>query len=389
MKAGIGVDALRDVTPRALVQFAEDTGWSRSEPYRGYSTVYVADDLPEIILPDIQDLGDYPQVVWSLLGKFANVHNCEPLDVYRDLMTIDHDVVRVRVDEGDSIPLGSAPDLIGGVRAMLIATTCSLRNPQAVYLNTKSATPLVNQVRMGHTEPGSYVVVLHTPVVSPRTEEVQYDNDDHDAPLHRQMTRRLDEALTTTREALESGRLTSDRDVLDAVVSKGVSANLCDSLVGLIGTSVSSLSIGVTWAKTRPVRSRRKVAFRFGRSDVDPLSTAASLFRETVPIYTQLVGVVTQLRRPESESDGNITLRAIVPRTGETVPRSVTASLSPSDYDLAIQAHRTKTNVTVTGALGRVGKRWHLRDPSITGLQSTFHEPGTLSPDDTKPSGLA
>ena len=311
---------------------------------------------------------------------FASVRDCEPRDVYRDLLTIDRDVVRVRVDDGDSIPLGSADDLISGVRGMLAATVCSLSNPQAVYRSNRSVTSLVDQVRMGHTEPGSYVVVLYTPFVTARVGAIEDDPDDLLAPQHRRMTRRLDEALTTTREVLESGDLTSDRESMDAVVKRGVSANLCESLAGLISTSVSSLSIGVTWAKTRPVKSGRK-AFQFVRPEMHLLETAAQLFRETPPQpNTQLMGVVTQLRRAESESDGNITLRAIVDEGGDL--RSITANLSPSDYNLAIQAHRDKTSIVVTGALEKVGSRWHLRDPLIadtvprnpdeSAVQSTF-----------------
>ena len=59
----------------------------------------------------------------------------------------------------------------------------------------------------------------------------------------------------------------------------------------------------------------------------------------------------------------NITLRAEV----EGHPRSVTAHLNPLDYNLAIQAHRDKAGVIVTGTLERVGERWRLLNPSITG----------------------
>ena len=363
MKAVSGPNSLRDITPTALTHFAVELGWSELEPYGDHSAVYSAAGLPEIILPRTRELGDYTRVVARLIDVFASIGNRGTQDVYRDLLTADRDVVRVRVDDGDGIPLGSGEDLIAGTRSMLIATTCSLSNPRAVYRGiTKEATDLVNQVRLGQTEQGSYVVVLHTPVVTARTPTMLDDPEDDFAPPHRRMIRRLTEALMTTREALGRGDLASAGEIMDSVVSKGVSANLCESLVDLI-RAFSSLDIGVTWARTRPERSRRE-AFRFFKPDVQHLEAASRLFRELRPQpNAQLVGAVVQLRRVESESDGNIRLRAEV----EGCLRSVTANLNPPDYDLAIQAHRDKAAVIVTGTLERVGERWHLQNPSITG----------------------
>ena len=363
MKADNGPEALRDITPAALTSLAVELGWRELEPYGDHSAVYSAADLPEIILPRTRELGDYTRVVARLIEVFSSIGNRGTQDVYRDLLTADRDVVRVRVDDGDSIPLGSGEDLIAGTRSILIATARSLSNPRAVYRgSTKEATDLVNQVRLGQTEQGSYVVALHTPVVTALTPAMLDDPEDDFAPPHRRMTRRLTEALTTTREALERGDLASDGEMMDSVVSKGVSANLCEALVNLIH-AFSSLDIKVTWARTRPERSRRE-AFRFFKPDVQHLEAASRLFRELgLHSNAQLVGSVVELRRAESESNGNVTLRAEV--AGSL--RSVTANLKPPNYDLAIQAHRDKASLLVTGTLERVGERWHLKDPVITG----------------------
>ena len=328
MKADIrDSDALREITPTALIHFAVELGWSELEPYGDQSTVYSGAGRPEIILPRTRDLGDYSRVVARLIDMFASVNNRDTLEVYRDLVTADRDVVRVRVTgDDDSLPVTRGADLIAGARNMLIATACSLNHPRAVYRRvTKEATDVVNQVRLGQTEQGSYVVVLHTPVVVARNPTLLEDPMDDFAPAHRRMTRRLTEALTTTREALEGGHLTSTGEAMESAIRRGVSANLCESLVELIG-AFSSLDIRVTWARTRPERSSG-AAIRFFEPDVQHLDAASRLFREFEPQpNAQLVGAVVRLRRAESESDGNITLRAEV----EGHPRSVTAN-TPAD----------------------------------------------------------
>ena len=378
-------DALNEITPTALTHFAVELGWSELEPYGDHSTVYFAAGRPEIILPRTRELGDYARVVARLVDVFASISDRDTLEVYRDLVTTDRDVVRVRVAEGDdSLPVDRGADLITGARSMLIATACSLNNPQAVYRRTtKEATDLVNQVRLGQTEQGSYVVVLHTPAVVARTPTLLEDPKDDLAPPHRRMTRRLTEALTTTREALERGTLARDGEAMESAIRKGVSANLCESLVELIGT-FSSLDIRVTWARTRPERSRRG-AIRFFEPDAQHLDAASRLFREFEPQpNAQLVGAVVRLRRAESDSDGNITLRAEV----EGQPRSVTADLNPLDYSLAIQAHRDKAAIIATGTLERIGERWRLLNPSITGTvplkldESALQSKLPMTPDD-------
>ena len=76
----------------------------------------------------------------------------------------------------------------------------------------------------------------------------------------------------------------------------------------------------------------------------------------------RVFGFVQRLQRKESETDGTIALRGSV---GGKI-RTVSAVLGRSDYDEAIDAHRTKSPVIAEGDLERVGQRWFLRNPRIT-----------------------
>ena len=59
-------DALLAVSPVALSAYARAEGWSKEEAYGDFSDIYVADGLPEIILPRTENLGDYADVVSTL-----------------------------------------------------------------------------------------------------------------------------------------------------------------------------------------------------------------------------------------------------------------------------------------------------------------------------------
>ena len=89
-------DALLSVSPAAVAAYARDLGWTNVEPYGDHSDVYIADGQQEIIVPRTQRLGDYPSVVSRLIEIFASVAESDSLAVYRDLLTSDRDVIRVR-----------------------------------------------------------------------------------------------------------------------------------------------------------------------------------------------------------------------------------------------------------------------------------------------------
>ena len=242
----------------------------------------------------------------------------------------------------------------------------------------------MKQVRLGQTEHGSFVVTMMAPVpplLQPMPDEswARFSDEPHE----RQVTRRLVQALEASRDAAELAHSGAGAPAFERAVADGVSANLCESLVELIG-AFSSLDIRVTWARTCPERSSG-AAIRFFEPDVQHLDAASRLFREFEPQpNAQLVGAVVRLRRAESDSDGNITLRAEV----EGQPRSVTADLNPLDYSLAIQAHRDKAAIIATGTLERIGERWRLLNPSITGTvplkldESALQSKLPMTPDD-------
>ena len=68
--------ALLAVSPVALSAYARAEGWSKAEAYGDFSDIYVADGLPEIILPRTENLGDYADVVSTLIGIFARCRRC-------------------------------------------------------------------------------------------------------------------------------------------------------------------------------------------------------------------------------------------------------------------------------------------------------------------------
>ena len=363
-------EALMAISPKALSAYARGAGWSKAESYGTHSDIYVAEGHPEVILPRTQRLGDYAHIVSQLITIFARVADTDEISLYRDLTMSDWDVIRVRAmgSEADgNVAVSAGLDLVRGAHDMLLAAACSLQGNKLLYRANKEAQDYLSKVRLGQTEQGSFVVTLLSPVPFPRQQQLPFGAGiAPDDPVERQVTQRLADALAATRQVTESMAREEDSNVFDHAVSRGVSTNLCEALAMRI-EPFSALDISLTWARTRPMATAR-TAIRFAQDSAPILRKVAQSFRDREPrLDEQLFGFVRRLKREAQETDGTITLQALV----DGAVRSVAVVLNQTDYEQAIQAHQSKAVVSVKGDLERDGQRWRLLNPSI---QEIIHD---------------
>ena len=246
--------ALIEISPGALSAYARVAGWNKTDIYGDHSDVYTSAGLPEIILPRSQRLGDYASIVSRLIEIFAKVAEMDELTLYRDLVTADRDVIRLRTAESNdgSVAASDGINIMRGAHDMLLAAACSLQNSQPLYRAgaNKEASDYLNRVRLGQTEQGSFVITLLTPVVPPPIQQPLFpESAPDDDPVERQITKRLAGALAATRQATEK-TVGGNAEAFSEAVKYGVSANLCEALVEVI-SPFETLDISLTWARTR------------------------------------------------------------------------------------------------------------------------------------------
>ena len=376
MKASIqDREALMAVSPAALSAYARAEGWSKTESYGDFSDIYVADGLPEIILPRTENLSDYASVVSTLIEIFARVADVDELTLYRNLVTADRDVIRMRAADSDdgTVSMNEGVDFVRGASEIILAAACSYYRPQPLFRAgaNKDARAYLRQMRLGQTEQGSYVVTLLSPVVpppmqltiDPRPEELPDDS------VERRITRHLASSLKAARQAIE-GTVGGESDAFAEVVDKGVSANLCEALDTMI-IPFSSMDVSFVWARTRPLPKAREV-IRFSNDDAPILREAARALRQRGPRHDEsLVGFVNILNRTEDQEEGQIRLKAEI----DGQMHSVNAVLDQSEYVRAIQAHAEQATVIAEGDLERVGNRWNLLNARIKTILSNEEPP--------------
>ncbi len=358
-------NALREISPAALRAYALAQGWQRLEEYGAHSDVYVLGGEDEILIPGTVSLADYSRIVSDVIAILSRVEGREELQVYRDLVTADQDVIRVRAPEADdagALKLESGVIFVERARDLLLSAACSASSPRAAYRagKLKEATDYLRRVRLGQTERGSFVLTLLSPV--PPTLETTNQPSLWpllpEEPFERRVTRRLVQGLNSTRAAIEGTNRFGGFSAFEDAVRRGVSANLCEAIAGLIEEN-NGLDVSVTWARTRPAPERR-AKIEFTTADVDILNEAARLFREREPRPNEVLeGYFTQFAREEGAPDGRAVLRSFI----DTRPASVRIDLSQQDYELAVTLHREQRPVSIAGDLVREGQRWRLKNP--------------------------
>lgn len=355
-------ESLRVITPVALSYYARSEGWNSVGKYRQHSEVYAGDGRPEIIVPGTDVIDDYAMVVSDLIAIFAKALGRDKATVYRDLTLADRDVMRVRAlnAEPDGLPFESAHTLLAGTRGMLIAAAKSLDDNRMVYPSGASGavSNYLNRIRLGHTEKGSFALVLVSPAIVPPLHPV-LDDDDAAAPQEHRIAQRLSQSLSVARSAAERAA-GGDGNAFSGVNFQGVSANLCEAVAKLV-TGISTVDVSFSWSMTRPATVQRGPV-SFSHEDAALFKEVARNFRSRESEHgRRLRGSIEKLSRSPGSINGKVTLKTSVDGSS----RAVAAVLNQTDYELAIAAHHSRSIVTLEGDLEQVGQRRHLRNARL------------------------
>lgn len=364
--------ALAAVSPLDLLAYLRTGGWAevRNEPGRFAIWIMGKSDNPEaeILLPLDRTVRDFARRIHEALEELERVERRSELEILHDLATTSADVIRVRLDQEDqaagSILIDHGVALIDRARDLLLASACSALSPRPSYgpRRPQKAVDFVRRTRLGQTEHGSYVITLISRV-SPELGTVS--DQMVDEPFERQVTTTLAQAVGAVQRAAERAVVTGNLDAFRDQVEIGVSANLCDAIVGMAGGTDEGrgITFDFSWARTRPFKVETSFSPRvvLGSDVVPVIAEAARMFRETMPQDDyEVLGPVVKLER-YGEGDGQITVVSL----NESPPRTVRIALKAVDYSIAVEAHSRNVFVSVAGTLKREGRSWNLNEPRL------------------------
>ena len=366
---GTNIALAESVTPRAVHAYLAANGWIKLGPYHGDTgDVYCLreDEREAVLVPASSKLADYVTRLIQLAETLERVENRRQSTILPDLSLAEVDLIRVRLPktyEDSSIPLSAGVGLLDESRKLLLAAACSASRPQRLFRagRNQKAAAYIDHVRLGQTEPGSFVVNLLAPVTPSltRAESAQMPLLD---PFERRVAHMLVSGLRAAREATELVNRGEDIGAFEERVCKGVSANLCQATANLINTG-SGLDVSVSWALTRQPHEGEKderASVAFTPSDAPVLEEAARILSDRQERCDERIeGYVSALARDQSDPEGQATIRAVI--DGALV--SVKADFNQSEYIRITDAHARRLSVSLEGDLQRDGQRWRLMNP--------------------------
>ena len=362
---------LRQIGPNEMAAYLRSRAWKQVEQIGDRATVWTESANGsgefEILLPLDATIGEYARRISEALHTLEVAEHRSQLDIARDIAATTSDVLRVRLVHGlienGTLPLELGVAMVEGARDLALAAACAAARPRALYTSRKpqEATNYVDGLRMAQTEEGSFVLNIQSRV-PPRLQTHLFDDAPAlwEEPFERRALLTLTGALTAARRAVTAAASSGDFQPFQDAVRSGVSANLCDALVGLsMDSTAEEVSLKISWSPTRTVADKTPTEFQFRRDTFPLLREAARVLRESAPIEEfRLFGTVTGLRREEDSDIGYATVSALVENTW----RKVRLDLSDADYRKALKAHDEREMVECVGELMKENRRYVLRN---------------------------
>lgn len=358
----------RTVGIRAVHAYLRAYGWVRDgSSSRETADIYLwpEDDREAVIVPASEAYTDYATRIFQIAGQVGRIQGRERRAVLTDLGLADSDLVRLRLPGAQAdhtVGLANGAAVLNEAKNLLLAAACSADRPQRMYRagRNKRASEYLNRVRLGHTESGSYVINLLSPVAPSLGEQGTLLPPED--PFERKVTLQLASGLRASRQVTDRfNRGAVDFQEFESRLGEGISANLCQSVARLTEAG-EGLDFSVSWAMTRPAEAEvgKRVDVAFRMADIAVLNEAARVLADRQErTDEEIQGYVSRLARGERDPEGTATIKAFV--DGSVV--SVQAVFGSKDYRAITQAHEARLTVSLEGDLHREGQRWHLRNP--------------------------
>lgn len=359
---------LRSLSPAETTAYLRATGWKlqHTEPGRfaRYTRPSPEPEPFEVDVPLRADLRDYALRIGDLLQTLEVVEARSQLDILNDIRRSTVDILRLAV-QGASVAEGrialeSGARLFSHARDLMLAAACASMEKRPVFATRRPsrAVDYLRHIRLGPTEAGSFVVTVESPV-TPQL-QAPLDAVEDEPPFERQVTLTLAYAAEETRRAVASTLASGDIQPFFDAVPRGVHANLCEALAGLLsGTEVQSLSLQFSWSPGRAVPAPVPRRVEFTADAIPVLQEASRIFRERAPRPDfELVGILSELASEAPQQGGTASIKGLV----DGALRKVRVELGGADYTVAIRAHEQRAIVACEGELTREGRTFVLRN---------------------------
>jgi hypothetical protein len=359
--------------PSEIASYLLSSDWSLkrdTERWAIYSRPFANGEV-EIGVPLVREAADYPRVVARLFEDLERLEDRSAPLIARDVLASGVDIARMTLlgmlTEEGKLPVESARFTYEAARNVLLAAACSEIQPRSVYTKRKpdEAMSFLKQARFALPQLGSYVLSVESPVPPLLQTEPKVVPSGIE-PFQRRVMMRLASGLHAAALAVRTASVRGTLDPFREGANEGVSANLCEGVAALIESAESTrVDIRLSFALQRPLRASPLHETSVGKDSIPILREAAQMLRrESTQVGVDVEGLVVKLESASPADGGHVVISAEL--DGRVRPIGI--SLTPKEYQVAIEAHANDQLVRCIGDLKREGKSLqldHLSDFSL------------------------
>ncbi|WP_288048259.1 hypothetical protein, partial [Nocardia sp.] len=317
---GTPLDTLREIastlSPPAVSQYLATHEWELETRDRDVKEIW---KLPgdggvrgRIMLPLATDFVDFPRRFGETLQALATIYNWDPAVLAERIAAARADLLFVRLDQemvDATIPFRQAEKTLQALFTMMRAAATTADDPTHSHRGRRSAIVtnfLEEDIRLGHTQRGSFVFTVVTRLGDPPLE--------NEANVATPFPRRVMTTLATGLRSTRQLALTWDEAALDHAGQLGLSAALVESLQDLTQPqALRTLDLSFDWAASAPppeVGISRIVVDRNAMAGL-PRVRERLVRREEPSAHQALLGTVRTLNRDDL-GDGDSETTSIV-----------------------------------------------------------------------------
>jgi hypothetical protein len=372
------INLLKTVKPQEVEGYLESRGWIQQERIGDKASIWtqpcVDGDEFEVLLPLRKELKDYSLSMSTLVETLEVAEQRPQTEILNDLTNYSADVLRVRVNTPKTIngriPLNAGIKFSHAVKSLIISAAQATIKPEAYF--EKSVSQVENyleNLQMGH-EKGSYILDIISPILIQSQTELDLGKElsNRPEPFERRIMKQLARSLQivqTTAERVYSNEM--DLDHFFAVVSEGVSANLCEAIVEIDKSGeFKGVDIKLSWSPIIEISDDFPTAIFIRRNIIPIIESAATKLKSIFKEDFELIGSVTDLHRLPDAKTGKVIVRGSV----EDKIKEVSIQLQDEDYKIAVQAHEQTAMIVCYGDLSKENANFKLLNPRNISIAS-------------------
>ncbi|MFM9940486.1 MAG: hypothetical protein ACKVP7_13445 [Hyphomicrobiaceae bacterium] len=324
----------------------------------------------EIVLPQQTTGDDTLRRIAEALRTLSQINDQDIPSISAQIRAIAIDVLRSTVPDtlvrNEAIHLDVAAGFIKNVKQLLSAAATTELSPEPFFGRIKKgAKDFADECRFGHTFRGSFGFTIESPVLPNKAPTL--DVIEQTPPFERRVMQRIARGLKTVQTAV------NEQDVAPIMENfrTGLSANMCEELVDL-SDSIKGERLAFEFAFSPEWRVSPDIVigarFEVSGAHVELIKDAAKRLRlQDFERDRTINGRIVRLKSDKDPSDllnpmgsREITISWESEDFGEI---NVKVALTPQQYLLAVEAHKTGKPVQVGGLIERIGKTWRLSQP--------------------------